>query len=74
MTSPTKAAEAAKADHEAHLIVHAWIGMREKCEHYGGIKDDHESVQCSHNGQRTDWCGFTSCPRLNRYADAYGVR
>jgi hypothetical protein len=54
-------------------IVLAWIDMRERCEHYHGIKDNDASVQCDHQHQRGDWCRFTECPRLREAADAFGV-
>lgn len=56
-------------------IVAIFMGMREACPHYQGIKDDHASVQCDHNEQRSlgDWCGMMCCPLLRIEANKAGL-
>lgn len=65
-------------DHAAPTFARAvvlWMDARERCKHYHGIKDNDESVQCSHPDQRdpSDWCSITRCPRLREEGDRHGV-
>lgn len=68
MTQDTKAE--APSFKQAVVI---WMEARERCEHYHGFKDDHDSIQCSHPDSRDDWCRLPVCPELRKEADHHGV-
>lgn len=42
--------------------------FRDSCPNYTGIREDHDSDQCTH-GKGMDWCEKSDCPRL-RLTDA----
>ena len=73
VNSSTTEADMTTNPFEAAVV--AWINAREWCEHYHGIKDNDESIQCSHPDQRSagDWCRITTCPLLRKEADQHGV-
>lgn len=62
-------------DSPAEGIVSAFIGMRERCRHYKGFKQDLEAIQCCHPDSNNGgaWCAMAECPRLEQAADPKGV-
>lgn len=54
-------------------VVDAFANMRERCEHYNGIKDRSDDDQCKHpdnRGSFGNWCALDCCPLVRARAEA----
>lgn len=66
---------AMREDHPARRVVGEFWKMRERCQHYHGIKDETDDSQCTHaeNGHTGSWCAMDCCPLLRERARAESV-
>ena len=59
--------------HPAAAVVIAFGTMRENCTYYRGIKENDDSLQCTHkeaNRGWGNWCAMDCCPLLHERAQA----
>ena len=63
-------------EHPAEKVVEAFDEMRERCGDYHGIKEDHDSLQCTHkdaDDRNGNWCAMDTCPLLREKAREYNL-
>lgn len=56
-------------------VVIEFFNVRERCAHYGGVKEYPETEQCSHQANSSSgiWCAMDSCPLLRELAQDEGI-